>query len=307
MNIELRDGESNLANHNLIELYLSRYDSKSTREAYRSDLVDFFRTRTVSLERIEEVTFVDVNQYLDLLLEEKSNSTVRRRISSIRGFYDWLIALDVVNHNPAAKEIVKKIKPTNANDRPVKFLTKSQATKLIGAASNLRDKTLIKVLLYCVLRRGEAAAMDIEHIEQVGNGWILNIPKAKGGDGQYVKMPDHLVADIHKMCQHYGIKSGQVWRSHSNNNRGGRLSGTAIYNIVRKTSERIDLKIGPHVLRHTGCTIAIYEGAEPLQVKRFARHKKLDTTMLYVHQKERMEESASDYLDFTEDEGMESE
>ena len=55
--------------------------------------------------------------------------------------------------------------------------------------------------------------------------------------------------------------------------------------------------VGAHTLRHTGCTLAIEGGASVQQVQTHARHKNIETTMIYVHQRDRLANSAADFID----------
>ena len=140
--------------------------------------------------------------------------------------------------------------------------------------------------------------MDADHVRPLGHYWILDLPLAKGGADQYVKIPAHVVEEIEDMKTVYGIKNGPLWRSLSNNGRGKRLSPAAIYEIVKRTALRAGLPddIGAHTLRHTGCTLAIEAGASLKQVQAHARHKKIETTMTYVHQRDRLRDSAADFI-----------
>ncbi|TDI70023.1 MAG: integrase [Bacteroidetes bacterium] len=131
----------------------------------------------------------------------------------------------------------------------------------------------------------------------MGHYWVLDLPKTKGGADQYVKMPAHLVEEIEHHLSHYDISSGPVWRSVSNRNRHGRLSMESVYQIVKRTAITAGLpEIGAHTLRHTGCTLAIEAGASLQQVQTHARHKNIETTMVYIHQRDRLRDSAADFI-----------
>lgn len=304
---------------NLLPLYLQRFDREHTRRSYRTDLEQFYGTSFVDLELAREASFMHVNRHIRELEErDRKPSTIRRRVAAIRGFYDWLLALEVVERNPADKNLIRRIRASNRRDQTITFLSKSQAEQLLRATrwvwrrrdgervkkenpARLRDRALIMTMLHCVLRRSEAAAMDVDHLRPLGHYWVLDLPDAKGGSDQYVKVPAHVVETIHDMMDAYDITSGALWRSFSNRNRGSRLTADAIYKMVKRTAERAELPdIGAHALRHTGCTLAIESGATIQQVKTHARHKDIDTTMNYIHQRDKLRDSAADHINLTD-------
>lgn len=288
----------------LLSLFLQRYDREHTRSAYRNDLVDFFGSEHINLALAQRITFLDINAYLaELEAQGYKATTLKRRVAALRGFFAWLLALEVIERNPADKQLLRRIRPTRVQDRRIVYLTSEQAGRLIDATSEAgtaapRDRALLLTLLYCVLRRSEAAAMDVEHVRQLGHYWVIDLPHTKSGTDQFVKIPAHVVEEIDRMRGHYGIETGPLWRSLSNNNRGGRLKAQSIYYIVRRTARRAGLAddIGAHTLRHTGCTLALEAGASLQQVQTHARHKKIETTMIYLHQRDKLRDSAADYI-----------
>ncbi len=292
----------------ILALYLLRYDRPQTKRAYRNDLVQFFwaefDTDEVTLDLARQVTFVHVNAHLERLDHAGAKvSTIRRRLSTVRGFFDWLVAMEVTRVNPASRQLVRRIQKGDYRDRPLKVLTVSQARRLLEATEQagkaaVRDHAMLMVMLHCVLRRSEVSRMDVGHIRQTGPYWILDLPETKGGADQFVKIPAHVVEEVNMMKGVYGISAGPLWRSMSNNARGKRLSPAAIYEMVRRTAKRAGLTsdIGAHTMRHTGCTLAIESGATIQQVQAHARHKNIDTTLVYVHQRDKLKNSAADHI-----------
>lgn len=290
----------------LLPLFLLRYDRPNTRRSYRRDLETFFGSDVVTLEMAREVTFPHVNEYVERLqIENKSPATVRRHVVTVRTFFAWLVALGLLPHNPADRNLVRKVSKERLQDRPLTVLTREQASALLDAVdlqkeAGPRDYALVLTLLHCVLRRSEAAAMNFEHLQQAGPYWRLLLPKAKGGANQTVKVPDRVAEQILSLKDVYGYTAGPVWRSLSRNaSRGRRLSGTSVYNIVNRaaTSAGITAVVGAHTLRHTGCTLALEGGASIQQVQVHARHKNVETTMMYLHQRDRLANSAADFID----------
>lgn len=289
---------------NLVPAYLHRFDRPQTRRAYKNDLVQFFGTDIVPPDLARAVSFLHVNEHIAQLEDAGAKATtIKRRIAAVRGFFDWLEALQIIDRNPAHKQLIRRVRSVARRDQSIVFLTAEQANALVAAADDagsaaVRNRALLRTLIHCVLRRSEAAAMDFEHVRLVGRHWVLELPNTKGGSDQYVKIPEHVVEDIELVKDTYGYDAGPVWRSLSrNSSRGKRLSPSGIYEIVRTTAQIAALPdIGAHTLRHTGCTLAIESGASLQQVKDHARHKNVETTMVYIHQRDRLADSAADYI-----------
>lgn len=288
----------------LLSLYLKRFDRVHTRRSYQNDLVDFFGTETITLDLARHVTFVHVNDYIARLQDDGYKaSTLKRRVAAIRGFFDWLMALEAIERNPAHRQLIRRIPSARYSDKTIVYLTTEQAERLLEATGSAgkaapRNRALIMTLLYCVLRRSEAANMDAEHIRPLGHYWVLDLPHTKGGADQYVKIPALVVEEIDRMKAHYGFARGPLWRSLSNNNKDGRLTPHSVYLIVKNTAQQAGLSdtIGAHTLRHTGCTLALEAGASLQQVQTHARHKNIETTMRYLHQRDKLRDSAADYI-----------
>ena len=298
-------GRAFTAQSDLVPLYLLRFDRPNTRRAYARDIESFFGTLVVTLELASAVTFSDVNEALaQLQADGKSPATQRRFLASLRGFFAWLTALGFLDLNPADRHLVRKVRKSPTSDQLVTVLTREQAAAMLEAIdlsreTGPRDYALVSVLLNCVLRRSEASAMNVEDLGRAGAHTVLTIRQAKGGANQIVKVPDRVAEIVTSFVQDQGYSSGPVWRSFSTNQSNGRrLSGSSIYKIVRKLGESagVSARVGAHTLRHTGCTLAIEGGASLQQVQTHARHKSIETTMRYVHQRDRLANSAADFI-----------
>lgn len=285
----------------LIAVYLQRFSSENTRTAYRTDLDLFFSflgTGRSTSRIISRIDTAAINSWIEHLEQEFRPRTVNRKVSCVRGFFEWLIAIEVLHANPAHPKVIRRIAKVRSSDNPILSLSKEDASHLIRTASSHRDRAMISVLLYCVLRRSELVAMNVEHIQFAGKHPILVIPDSKGGKDQYVKIPAPAYAELTGFIAEMGISRGAIWLSTSNRNKGGRLTARSVYNILRESALKSGLQhIHPHMLRHTGCTLAIDAGASVPEVQVHARHQSINTTMTYVHQKNRLTKSAGDYID----------
>jgi len=288
----------------LLPMYLLRFDRANTRRAYAADLQQLFNSTVITLGQAQALSFVDVNTHLQALQAAGARpASIQRKTAAIRGFFAWLVALGLGSQNPADRQLVRRPRRSAAADRVITVLTREQARALVDAVdmdapAGARDRALILTLLHGVLRRSEARGMDFDHVRRAGPYWILGLPSTKGGDDQFVKLPDSVVEAIDEVRSRYHFDSGAVWRSLSPNSRGRRLSGQSIYALTKRYAAAAGIAehVGAHTLRHTGCTLAIEGGATLQQVQAHARHKQLQTTMVYVHQRDRLRDSAADYI-----------
>ncbi len=290
----------------VLPLFLSRCRSENTRRAYRNDLEEFFalffEDGRLSTENVRRVTFAHVNLYIEHLKRTGcAENTLRRKISSISSFFRWAEAVELVARSPVVRLLVQL--PRASKERHIVTLSREEARRLLEAArahprTGIRDEALVRVLLYCWLRRSEAAAMNFEHIRKIGAHYVLRLPQTKKGTEEIVKIPPHCMTALQRLATFYGEARGPVWRSFSNNSRGRRLSAQSIYNIVARLAREIglDRRIGAHTLRHTGITLAVQGGAPLHKVRSQARHADIQTTMVYVHQQDFLDDNAADYV-----------
>ncbi|MEZ4698682.1 MAG: tyrosine-type recombinase/integrase [Rhodothermales bacterium] len=303
---------------NLLAAFLHKHSKKNTEVSYRNDIAQFFSwsenpvdppepTDFVNALQVGAITFLHANEYLRTLEVERKlkPSTVARKIASLRSFFDFCIALQIVNANPFNKHTLRTVAKHNRDQIPV-FLSASEARRLLAATSlageaAVRDRALILTMLHTVIRRSEASMMNVEHIRPVGAFWVLDIPASKSGN-KWKKVPAHVVEEIEDYKKHYDIVNGPLWRSLSNRSKHERLSPGAIYRMIKRTARQAGFpstiadRIGAHTLRHSGISIALENGATIQEAQEHAGHASVETTMIYVHRRNKLEKNAADKI-----------
>ena len=79
-----------------------------------------------------------------------------------------------------------------------------------------------------------------------------------------------------------GTEAGPLFLNFDRAGKGGRLTGTSLYRIVRELGGDAGIQVRPHGLRHAATTEALdLTGGDVRSVRRFSRHAKLDTLMDY--------------------------
>lgn len=286
-----------------VERFVDSQQSIHTRRAYRSDLLAFVGWLHDEGPKDGTPTKACIEEYgRQLALTGLKRSTVARKLAAIRSWIAVLFEEGLVSSPVGGGIDIGRLTGTLEGVSVSRPLSRADVSRLLAAASahaeaGVRDHALITFLVHVPLRRDDTARMDVEHIKPRQAGPVVVIPCSDGTFPREYRLPDHVVDTLNRMCAHYDISTGPLWRSLSNRSRGKRLSANAIYEIVRVTAQHAGLPdIGAHTLRHTGCTLAIEAGASLQQVQSHARHKKIETTMVYIHQRDRLRESAADFI-----------
>ena len=233
----------------------------------------------------------NVIDFRDSLKENHSVSTINTYLIALRNFFKFL------QYEGIYKDITENIKNlTDTNLHKRDALTADECKKLLNEAKDLREKTIVALTLSCGLRANEVVNIRISDFE-VKNGTIILYVLGKGRSGKqdYVVVPDMVMDIIREYSKAYGI-TDYLFVSVSRNNTGNKLTTQSIRRIVNKMYERSNLKtdkITLHSLRHSFGTIAIQNGENIRDVSKAMRHKSLDTTSIYLHDLEMINNKCS--------------
>ncbi|MFB6271870.1 MAG: tyrosine-type recombinase/integrase [Salinibacter sp.] len=260
----------------LLSRYLETISSDQTCRAYDADLQRFFGKRDLDESDVERIDPDAIQSVIRSMSRDgKALSTQQRRLSALRGFFDWLIQNGFVSRNPARHPQVEPLRP-KAEMSSSATLSKANVEKMIevageSARSGLRDQALILTIVYGALRRREIASLEVDHVRPLGGYWILDLDPIAKSSG-YVRIPETVVEAIERVKDRYGITKGRLWRSVSNQNRGAPMTADAVYKVVRCVSHQAGLKpVSIDTLRQAGLQIALEGGASVPQVQAHGR------------------------------------
>ena len=287
-------------------------------------------------------------------------STLRRRLSAIRRFYDWLTEEAIADGNPARHGSIRKPMkrpdavhertpaahrpPTDTSDDhksddresdsrgdalgggQTPPLTRNQAESVVRALdtstrAGRRDRAIIQLILHCALRRSEVVAVNTTDFRLVGAFWVMDVYSAQSGNingrsendrrqslafgrfrrketlSERSKVPEHVLGHVEAVRMDLGESGGALFRSLSNQNRGSRLTGDAVYRIVRSAGQRAGVEsVTPDRLRQTGLLLAIENGATVDQARAHGRYTLSGPFQEHARREERLRSSAADYV-----------
>ncbi len=280
----------------LDHLRVERALSPATVEAYASDLAAFLAhaskqgadagatSEAVSSEAVSiDVSALgtpEVARYVGSI--EGSARTVARRLSSLRGFFKFLV-----------RERVVAVDPTTLLERPKlgrrlpKHLETREVVDLLEAPDptterGVRDRAMLHLLYASGLRVSELVGLRLQDLDRQ-RGVVA--PLGKGTKRRLVPVGEPALRAIEAYLEvrasHPGASLDVVFLG-----RGKRgLTRQGVFKILRGYGLSAGLRrpVSPHKLRHSFATHLLVGGADLRSVQAMLGHSDISTTEVYVH------------------------
>jgi len=269
----------------LNSLIIEKGLSKNTIQSYESDIYQLYQWNISKNKKlITEIKKIDTSQYISYLFSQNLKSTsVNRKISSLKTFFNFLLKKKLINANPFADQIMPK-KPISlpksiSEDDVVKLLDAPKPNSLIG----LRDKAMLELLYASGVRISELVNIKFSDLDLERN--IIKV-FGKGSKERLVPFGEDaaqcISAYIDERKKNKDIASIKYIFL---NNRGSKISRHAFWHRLKEYCLEIGLKrdISPHTLRHAFATHLLNRGADLRSVQVLLGHSDLSTTQIYTH------------------------
>lgn len=237
--------------------------------------------------------------YKQEMMQELKAASVQLNIIALRLFFQWAAQ---VNLYPNIAEHLKGVKVDNSTHKK-DSLTSKNLKKIINtidttSMAGKRDYALFILLAVCGLRTIEAVRANIEDLRTAGEKTVLYVQgKGRTEKNDFVIVPDLVENALRSYLQERKEAKGSDPLFISVSNRStGRMTTRSISRIIKgymlAAGYNSD-KLTAHSLRHTAVTIALMAGTPIDEVMRFARHKNIQTTMIYNHRIDQINNSCS--------------
>jgi len=113
-----------------------------------------------------------------------------------------------------------------------------------------RDRALLALLLACGLRRHEAVALTLDHLQQREDHWAIVDLVGKGGHIRTVPVPDWVRTELDDWLAAAAIDRGRLFRRVNKVGRtwGDGMTVKAVWHIVKESAKRIGVaKLAPTI------------------------------------------------------------
>ncbi|MDC7224165.1 MAG: tyrosine recombinase XerD [Spirochaetales bacterium] len=238
-----------------------------------------------ALMESEEIShYIEARQSLGGEGEEGlSSRTVSRIMSSLRSFFDYLIAARIRSDNPMdrlkAPPLTHSLPQVLTIEEVDRFLNEIDTNKPFG----VRDRTLFELIYSCGLRVSEAVDLTLENIFlQEGLIRVLG----KGDKERLVPLGEeaehwlkYYLSDVRPLLTKPGKRDSHLFL----NNRGEGLSRKGMWKRFREIACRAQVEGKIHTLRHSFATHLLKGGADLRSVQELLGHSDISTTQIYTH------------------------
>ena len=265
--------------------YRKELDGK-TLKAYRIDLRQYFEYVCV-----DEPDKEKIEEYITHLHKSYKQKTVKRKIASIKAFYNYLEETEIIAESPFRK-IKVKFKETVTLPR---IIPREEIEKLLNhmyQCLNENDKVSHKHMLrdVAVIEVFFATGARVYEISNIREDSInLNTGLIRlmgiGGKERYVQISNTSILEVLK--KYYDENEQAIKKSgyFFVNNRESRYTEQSIRLMLKKSTTQagIERNITPHMFRHSFATYLIEEGVDVSCVQQILGHSSIKTTQIYIH------------------------
>jgi site-specific recombinase XerD len=162
-----------------------------------------------------------------------------------------------------------------------------------------RDRALLALLLACGLRRHEAVALRLDHLQQRDEHWAIVDLVGKGGHIRTIPVPDWVRRELDDWLAAAAIDRGRLFRRVNKVGKswGEGITEKAVWHIVKECARSVGVaKLAPHDLRRTCARLCHASGGELEQIQFLLGHVSVETTERYLGCKQRIRSAVNDRI-----------
>lgn len=260
--------------------------SDRTLSAYQRDLSKMFRfVEERGRSGPEQITSQDLREFvIHLKTSGLAPTTIRRSLSSLRGYFAFLLEEGVLTSDPS-----ERLESPRAWRKLPNVLSVEDVQKMLEAPNPdhpmfWRDRSILEVLYATGIRVSELIDLRISNLDLEES---LCTVFGKGAKERLVPLGTPARRALERYLREVrpnlekGKGEGRVFL----NQRGRPLSRMAIWNLVKESSRAAGLsgQVSPHTLRHTFATHLLEGGADLVAVQELLGHADISTTQIYTH------------------------
>lgn len=215
-----------------------------------------------------------IEDYLLYLKNDKGNTTgsVGVVVTALRFFFNHV----------ADKPVPFVFSVRRVNRKLPSVLTCDEISRLINTPKNLKHRLILMTTYSAGLRACEVAALKPDHIDS--ETMLIKVAKGKGDKQRYSILSKKLLKELRHYYKTLKPKT-YLFPSSFKHKKNHPLTYSSVRNIYEKARKKAGIKRGPgvHTLRHSFATHLLEAGYDIRRIQVLMGHRKLSTTMIYLH------------------------
>ena len=267
--------------------------SESSAKTYTKclrQMFKYFKANEVAMPTRETL----VEWIEDMKAVGRSASTIQLYVSSAKIFFRWLSQEGLFAN--IADHLKTGVKPAHGHKKDA--LDVDQCRNLVAnvkgdSVKDLRDKAILTLMTTAGVRTIEVVRANVADIRfERGKVFLYVTGKGHSEADDKVLLSKQAHAAIREYLKARGRvqSSDPLFVSTSRRNKNARLQTQTVSRLVKRNLREIGLdspRLTAHSLRHSVCSNLVFAGVELPKIQMVARHKSLNTTMIYQHAYER--------------------
>ena len=257
--------------------------SNNTLQSYSRDIHQYESYLSQNRINYVKVDCHKVNEYLKHLQEiGKKTSTISRNLASIRSFYQYLIRIKKIKHDPT-----ENIQSPKVEKRVPSVLTSEEVETLLSQPKDVdlkgtRDKAMLEVAYATGMRVTEIISLNVEDVN-LEEGFISCKSANKQRNIPLGSISIAALREYINDARPIMIKDDKEEALFVNVN-GKRLTRQGFWKIVKfyKEQAHITKDITPHILRHSFATHLLQNGADLKAIQTMLGHSDISSTQVYM-------------------------
>lgn len=264
-------------------LKVERNFSAHTLKSYHDDLVQFNHFLEQELINLRTFEYKDARNYLSYLYSQNlKRTTVSRKISTLRTFYEFWMTQDETIINP----FVQLVHPKKENYLPQFFYEEEMEALFETVAKDtkkgLRDCVILELLYATGIRVSELVNIQLKDIDMSLPGVKV---LGKGNKERFVPFGEFCRQSIEQYLREFKPIQHTKHSFLLVNMNGAPITERGVRYVLNDVVKRTAgvTEIHPHKLRHTFATHLLNQGADLRTVQSLLGHVNLSTTGRYTH------------------------
>ena len=276
-------GFDDVINQYVEELSVARRASVHTISNYTRDLKAI--ARAALAREVGNWQSLDANDVRAIVAEQHrdgiSGRSLARRLSALRGLYNFMIKNALTQVNPAqdilAPKDKKALPATLAPDEVTRLLTQNLKDPMI-----CRDLAMFELMYSSGLRLAELVGINLIDLDlSVGQVRVTG----KGAKVRDLPVGEHAIDAINQWLGYRRSLPGADGSAVFLSTRGKRIAPRTVQMRLKKLAESQGLERGcyPHMLRHSFASHLLQSSGDLRAVQELLGHADISSTQIYTH------------------------